>query len=317
MAIGGYFELELNRGQEYHQNAIRLNTGRNAFEYILRARKYKKVYLPLYTCDVMMEPIHNLGIQFEFYSIESSFLPIFNFEKVKSDECFVYTNYFGLCDKQVSEIATKCKNVIIDNSQSFYSLPLDGVDTFYSPRKFFGLPDGAYLYSVRLIDSKFEKDLSYKRFVHLLGRIDTDAEAHFLDYKENSKSLCNQPIREMSNLTQRLLCSINYNTVADVRKQNFDFLHQKLKQLNELKIEFENSTVPLVYPFLVENGADLKRELIANKIFVATYWPNVLDWSESGNYEFYLTNNLIALPIDQRYNNEDMKLLVQMVNSIK
>jgi len=317
MAIGGYFELELNRGQEYHQNAIRLNTGRNAFEYILRARQYKKVYLPLYTCDVMMEPIQNLEIQFEFYLIDSSFLPIFNFEKVKSDECFVYTNYFGLCDKQVSDVATKCKNIIIDNSQSFYSLPLDGVDTFYSPRKFFGLPDGAYLYAGRLIDSKFEKDLSYKRCVHLLGRIDTDAEAHFLNYKENSKSICNQPIREMSNLTQRLLCSINYNTVADVRKQNFDFLHQNLKHLNELKIEFESSTVPLVYPFLVENGVGLKRELIANKIFVATYWPNVLDWSESGTYEFYLTNNLIALPIDQRYNNEDMKLLVQMVNSIQ
>jgi hypothetical protein len=34
MSIGGYFELELSRGEEYHSDAIRLNTGRNAFEYI-------------------------------------------------------------------------------------------------------------------------------------------------------------------------------------------------------------------------------------------------------------------------------------------
>lgn len=27
--IGGYFSLELPRGEEYHKNAIRLNTGRN------------------------------------------------------------------------------------------------------------------------------------------------------------------------------------------------------------------------------------------------------------------------------------------------
>ena len=37
MSIGGYFELELPQGEEYHKNAIRLNTGRNAFEYGLGA----------------------------------------------------------------------------------------------------------------------------------------------------------------------------------------------------------------------------------------------------------------------------------------
>lgn len=39
-AIGGYFELELPYSEEYHKNALRLNTGRNAFEYILRSKKY-------------------------------------------------------------------------------------------------------------------------------------------------------------------------------------------------------------------------------------------------------------------------------------
>ena len=33
--IGGYFELELRKGEEYHKEAIRLNSGRNAFEYVL------------------------------------------------------------------------------------------------------------------------------------------------------------------------------------------------------------------------------------------------------------------------------------------
>jgi len=34
MAIGGYFELELRDGNKYHNNAIRINSGRNAFEYL-------------------------------------------------------------------------------------------------------------------------------------------------------------------------------------------------------------------------------------------------------------------------------------------
>lgn len=313
MAVGGYFELELSQGQEYHPDAIRLNTGRNAFEYILLAKKYQKVYLPYYTCDVMMEPIQKLNIEVEFYSIDETFLPIFNFEKIKFDEVFVYTNYFGICDKLVGVVAAKCKNLIIDNSQAFYSLPLTGVNTFYSPRKFFGLPDGAYLYTNKLMGSKFKKDISYKRCEHLLGRVDTGAEAHFQTYKENSKSLCNQPIREMSNLTQKLLSSIDYNTVADLRRQNFNYLHSKLNKKNKLKFEFDNSAAPMVYPFLIENGAALKKELISNKIFVASYWPNVLDWAKPDSFEHKLAENMIAIPVDQRYNVIDMKIILNII----
>ena len=54
--IGGYFSLELPLIEEYHKNAIRLNTGRNCLEYILRVRGYKKVYIPYYTCEVILEP---------------------------------------------------------------------------------------------------------------------------------------------------------------------------------------------------------------------------------------------------------------------
>ena len=35
-AIGGYFELELHKGEHYHKDAIRLNSGSNCFEYILQ-----------------------------------------------------------------------------------------------------------------------------------------------------------------------------------------------------------------------------------------------------------------------------------------
>ena len=43
-AIGGYFQLECQQGEHFHKDALRLNTAHNCFEYILRARKYTKVY---------------------------------------------------------------------------------------------------------------------------------------------------------------------------------------------------------------------------------------------------------------------------------
>ena len=113
MAIGGYFELELNSGLEFHNDAIRLNTGRNALEYLLRVNNYKKIYIPFYTCDVVLEPIVKLNVEYEFYNIDKSFYPIFNFDKIKSGEFFLYNNYFGICHKQIEFVASKTKNLII------------------------------------------------------------------------------------------------------------------------------------------------------------------------------------------------------------
>ena len=69
-AIGGFFELELNRGREYHYDALALNLGRTAFEYILKARKIRKIHLPLYTCDVMLEPVVRAGTEMEILPCE-------------------------------------------------------------------------------------------------------------------------------------------------------------------------------------------------------------------------------------------------------
>jgi hypothetical protein len=316
MSIGGYFELELPQGDEYHKNALRLNTGRNAFEYILRAKHYKKVYLPYYTCDVMLEPINKLNIDFEFYNIDKDFAPIFNFSKIKPSDVFVYTNYFGICDKPAQHISQQCKNIIIDNSQAFYSLPLPGVDTFYSPRKFFGLPDGAYLYTDKKLEIELEQDVSINRFEHLLGRIEHEPEDYYLKFKENSHSLVAQPIKIMSKLTQRLLQSIDYTSIAKQRKNNFLYLHNELNEKNEIQPKTTHDTVPMVYPLFVKNGAILKRKLIQNKVFLASYWPNVIDWCDKANLEYQLNEHLVNIPIDQRYHIDNMKFIIEYIKQL-
>jgi hypothetical protein len=115
-AIGGYFELELRKGEEYHQKAIRLNTGRNALEFILRSRKYSKVFIPYYTCDVILEPFDKLDVKYEFYSIDKNFEPILDCTQIKTDEGFLYTDYFGLKNSFVIKLSEQCRNLIIDNS---------------------------------------------------------------------------------------------------------------------------------------------------------------------------------------------------------
>jgi len=151
------------------------------------------------------------------------------------------------------------------------------------------------------------------RFSHLIKRIELGANAAFSDFRENDESLSNQPIKEMSKLTKKILASVDYEFIREKRIENFTFLHNNLKSINKLQIgNIKDFKCPLVYPLLTDN-ADLKKKLIENKIYVATYWPNVLEWCKKDDFEYYLTNQLIALPIDQRYGINEMKKILELI----
>lgn len=315
-AIGGYFSLELPQREEYHRHAIRLNTGRNCLEYILRVRGYKKVYVPYYTCEAVMEPINKLGVPYEFYHIDIHF-EIRDRFTLKEGEALLYTNYFGLKQRYVEQLAEKTgSRLIIDNTQAFYAKPIPGIDTFCTCRKFFGVPDGAYLYCDKELNEEIEQDYSYERVAHLVKRIDLSAEDGFNDFRRVDDGLDNQPIRKMSKLTQRMMQGIDYEAVVQRRRANYQILHDALGKENNLELLLEDDAVPMVYPYLVPVKG-LREKLIENKIFVARYWPNVLDWTSNDDIDYLLAFQMQPLPIDQRYGEEDMKRIINIVTNGK
>lgn len=307
-AIGGYFGLELRQGEHYHRDAIRLNTGRNCFEYILRARGYKHVWIPYYTCKVLLEPLQKLKISCSFYAINDVLEPL-TLPVLQKDEAFLYTNYFGLKQKAVERLtATYGKRLIVDNAQAFFAPHLDGTDTFYTARKFFGVPDGAYLYTDVALDIDLPQDVSAERMSHLLKRLDCSAESGFADYQQNEEDLCNQQIKRMSRLTERLLENIDYKAVAKQRRENYQKIEQALQASNRLKLSMSEDAVPMVYPYWIPNGAEFRQSLQQQRIYTATYWPNVIQLN-SPTLEQNLSTNLLPLPIDQRYNKKEIEYI--------
>lgn len=310
--IGGYFELELRKGEHYHKGALRLNTARNCFEYILRARGYKKVYIPYYTCEVMLEPLQKCHVAYEFYHINECLEPVQSCH-LSPDEAFLYTNYYGLKQRCVERLASQYgSQLIVDNAQAFYAKPIEGIDTFYSPRKFFGVPDGAYLYTTKWLDEDLAQDRSWQRMSHLLLRADMGAEAGYADFRNNNAVLRNNPLLRMSRLTENILCGIDYETVKRQRRTNYKTMDDALGMRNRLQFRLYAGDVPMVYPFYSEDTA-LRRHLIANKIFVATYWQNVRETTTPQDVEYLLADNLIPLPIDQRYTGDDMNRIIQLI----
>lgn len=314
MEIGGYLELELPQlNNPYHPNAIGLNTGRNCFEYILISNKISHIFIPYYLCDVLLEPLIRNNISYSYYSIDNNFLPC-NIEAGK--KWVLYLNYFGICDQNLSKIYNDYENIVIDNSHAFYTMPQKDIDTFYSPRKFFGIPDGGYVYPKEKLSDDFKKDVSIQRMDYLLRRIEFSAQAGYLEFRKVAKELSNLPIMKMSNLTAYLLKNIQYEHARIQRKQNFIFLHTELAKYNEIKIsENFDSLNPLCYPLLIKQG-NIKEKLIKEKIYLPTYWESVKKNVSTESFEYILSERMLALPIDQRYNIDQMRFIVNTLKDI-
>lgn len=310
--IGGYLELALPAAATtLHDDALQLNSGRACFEYILRLTGARHVYLPIYTCDAMAEPLRRLGISYTPYAINEQ-LELAANVPVGDDELIVYTNYFGLKDAYCQQLAAQYgQRLVLDYSQAYYGMPSKGSHTFYSPRKFFGLPDGGLLYTHGVLNEELPTAVSYDHASHLLQRIDVGAEAGYQAFQQDEASLENQPLALMSQLTNRLLSSVDERTAAKRRQQNAAYLAEHLQATNQLTLPLSDA-VPLCYPFL-SNDLTLRQRLIAAKIFVPTYWPNVLELAAKGSYEQWLAQQLLPLPIDQRYDEQDMQRIIEVI----
>lgn len=306
--IGGYFELELPTHQEYHSNAIALNSGRFCLEYVLRSRKCSKIYIPYYTCDSAVEPIIKTGISYEFYRIDKMY-HIIDDIMLSENEALMYTNYWGLRSEYCFQLAKKYgKHLILDYTQAFFAKPINGIDTFYSCRKFFGVPDGGYLYTDMQVDFEIEQDFSYSRMDSLVKRIDLSPEQGYDDFQRCSDEFHHLPIRYMSKFSKRMMKAIDYQDVSKKRRRNYEILRKSLGGK-----ELSDDDVPMVFPYLTNDGQSLRRNLIQNKIFVAKYWPNVEEWAGKCAVETWLSNNILPLPIDQRYGVEDMQRIINII----
>ena len=301
--IGGYFGLELNQQYNNIKNAVALNSARNCLRYVIKAYNITEIHLPQYTCPVVWQAVQKEGCKIKFYHIDKNFMPICEF---KEDDYIVYTNYFGVCTNNVKILSKKYKNLIVDNAQSFYT-PRYGLASFNSIRKFFGVSDGALLYCDKRLNTEFEQDTSYQRFSHLLKRIDISAKFGYNDFVTNDDSLINDNIKTISKLTKEIFNSIDTEEARKKRIENYNYLSDKLTEINELNLSPIDA--PMVYPLLIKQGG-LREKLIKNNIYVAQYWSPV----NSDSLESELQQYLLPLPIDQRYDINDMKKIIEVIN---
>ena len=312
--IGGYFELEELTGREYYPGLYHLNLGRTALTYLAKCRGYRKLYLPVFLCDSVPEACTAAGIELDWYSMDENASPLLD-HKCADDEAVYLVSYYGhLTDAAILAYQEQFRNVIVDHTHAFFQKPLSGVDTLYSVRKYFGVSDGAYLatdLSLQEAFSNLPADLSAGRMSHILGRYEENAGKYYQAMLDNAGTYHQAPIRKMSKLTQNLLKGIDYETVKQRRLDNYLYLKKALPSDHPFSGIVPEG--PFCYPYYHKDGMTLRKKMAAEKIFVPTYWSNVVRDAAPESAEYDWAANILPLPCDQRYGREEMAKVVDIL----
>lgn len=321
--IGSFIELELPNGQELYTgvNVARLNTGRAAIWHAFRLTGASAVWLPYYQCETVREFLTRKNCQIKYYHIDNSFNPI-DIDQ-KSDDAVVLVNYYGIMShNRMKELSSIYHNVIIDNSQAFFCQPIENAYNVYSARKFVGVADGSYVVgqdATRFYD-EYEQGYSSDTADFLFKRIEYGCVGKgYESRQENEARIDAEDIMKMSKLTQAILDGTDYERNKSKRKANFSYAHSLLKEINCIDTlhYFDETTVPMVYPLVVENDK-LLSALIAAKHFQGHWWKYITEELPDNTFEYWLSRYVIPITIDQRYGKTDIYYVYSIIaNTLK
>ena len=337
--IGSEFWLEHELGTlSYERDGIYVLSGRTAIDLIIldvvKNRQVRNVYMPAWCCDSMLAPFVARGIDIKFYDI--SLAESADTAEILCDFCdfreniFYVTNYFGYENTLPVETVKKYKEqgsiILYDRTHSFLMendpyLALADY-SFASIRKWMGVIGGAVVNGVKdcqlrpcpYLACKEEAMRMKKAFIE--GDTSIDKQAFLNLYGEFGHHLAEDYQNyEMDDLSYALYKTENLSVIRRKRRENAKYLHDNLKGIKFIS-KFTDNTVPLFVPIFFETTEQrnaVRKKLIETQIYCPTHWPKpTLIPADFEVNKIYDTE--LSLICDQRYNIEDMKRIVTVIN---
>lgn len=332
--IGGMFGLcplfskTNNKPPFIDEQSILLTNASSAIFLVIKSLNPNQVWLPSYLCDSLTKAVNKAQGNIVFYDVNSN-LEITNWgwlEKIKNNDLVILINYFGLGinSSLVNAIKSKKGLILEDASQALLSQNIDQNSDFviFSPRKFLGIPDGGILncnYQLNFKQIELEtppRDWWLKSLSVTILRREFDiygGERYW--YKLFQETESDYPIGyyRMSELSQILLeSSFNYQEIAEKRVKNYQILQENLGDI-ALFPQLSPEVIPLGFPIKVKNRDSLRQLLFSKEIYPPIHWLIQDCVPEKFTDSHRLSREIMTLPCDQRYNEDDMKKIANLI----
>lgn len=303
----------------------------------------KKVLIPAYTCQTVITPFVENGWTCEYYNIHKN-LSIDTDDLEKhclsfNPSIIVVHPYYGM-DLTDSEIHTLRKLhdvgvlIVLDKTQNIFSTQvIDFIDyTVGSYRKWFPIPDGAYLETHTKLNCElfkgYEENESFCMYqtdaMYLRGcYFNTgDERLKAISIRLNKKATADVGYKlvphKMADISLSIIREENFSQNKSKRLSNFEYLFKNIDESNNIEFVIKNISLicsaPLYFPLYVRNRDLLQRELAYNHIYAPILWPIAMESVLINDRIEEIYNHILVIPIDQRYDLEDMDRVVNVIN---
>lgn len=331
--IGSFFELSFNLNYnkfisnyyKYSKNYFFFISGRVSIKYIINNLKKKninKYLIPNYLCESIIQNFDKNS--YNFYKINNDLqINIENLKniikKFKPHVIFII-NYFGIIDNNLNIIIELCNNnnilIIEDNTHNIYDKQNYGDIVLSSFRKTLPTPFGSIIYDKKNLLEKQSNKISFKiiflNLIKILGMIlkkiyfFKNIWYNLLLYSENKVNTIYEYNFDYINFLFFIIYFNNDN--KNIRINNFNILKNSIYKPISNKIYFS-------YPIIFDTFEDrefIRKKLIKNNIYPIIYWP--LDFDNEKKCNHYITDRILSIPIDERYNNNNINYILKILN---
>jgi dTDP-4-amino-4,6-dideoxygalactose transaminase len=310
--------------------------GQSSINFIVRQLKLKDdevMLLPSYLCPTIVWNLERNKVNFHFYKIRGDLsIDIGDLdEKIGkyNARAVFFIDYFGFYhDSKTRGFLISLKErgiaVIEDAVQMLWFSRQDfiGDFVFNSYRKFLPI-DGSIVLSEAAgkFESVLDEYYEYMNTARLkitayvkygLGNIEDFVELYSKADEVYGKSTA---INGMTEISRYLLNKVDVESIGEVRRRNFCYLHDKLADQDNIKPLFSKGmlgiNIPIGFPVMIRNRDNVKSALRQKAIYCPAHWP-ILDepWVRDFSESIWLAENILTLPIDQRYEECDMDRLI-------
>lgn len=301
-------------------NALYFDSGRSATKYLLESIKHEYTAVPDYLCESIFDCFTDCNVI--HYHINGT-LDAVDLDKIPWDrlDVFYLLHYFGsLQNQEVLKYILEKKRefgfiVIEDTTHSLFTSPLIVGDYgVCSLRKWFPIPDGGVLYSKKSLNQDSYSKLARKQSDRIEGMVlkslylkgvikEKDAFRKIFIETENQLDSQEQVFR-LSTVSEYILHCVNVEDVILRRKQNHAVLRNAIGDILP-EVQTRNlDGIPFIYVTRTENRDALRSYLIKNEVFCPVHWP--LPKGCNSNGAIRLSDELISIPIDQRYTEKEV-----------
>ena len=330
--IGSFFPISLNINYknilnnfiDFYRHFFFIS-GRAGIKYIVNNLSVKKYLLPNYLCKSIIQNFNNEN--YDFYKIDNNLKIDYNFlkEKIKGHlyESIFIINYFGIIDDNIDKIIELCKNnnilIIQDSTHNLYDEYHYGDIILSSFRKCLPTPFGCIIIDNTNKLPKQSNTISFKMLTINLIKIFGMTLKKMNFFKKIWYNLLSYCENNINTIYETNFDYINFVFFILYYKLDNIFIRQHnynlLKDLCKYNSFTDKQNIYFTYPILFKSFDErekIRTKLIKNNIYPVVYWP--LNFDKKNYCNIYICERILAIPIDERYNTNDMKKICDIIN---